>query len=99
MEPADLPIEQQTALRCSVAMALATEMQRSGRAVGKDWPDLGERGQEFFVRTIAQLMDETGISREAIAVRGRKEAEELVQPGRLDTVMPPCLLLLEASGL
>ena len=96
----DLPIEQQTALRCGVAVAIATEAQRAGNADGKDWPDLleNERGREYFVRTMAKLMDDTGIAREGIALRGRKEAEKLAQDGQLDAVMPACLLMMQASG-
>ncbi len=101
MELVDLPIARQAALRCAAAIAIATEMQRAGNAAGKDWPDLlaDSRGREFFVRSVAGLMDETGLTREAIALRGRKEALELQQPGRLDEVMPACLLMLDASGL
>ena len=100
MELVDLPIQQQTALRCGVAVAIATEAQRAGNADGKDWPDLleNERGREFFVRTMAKLMDDTGIAREGIALRGRKEAEKLAQDGRLDAVMPACRLMMQASG-
>ena len=101
MELVDLPIQQQTALRCAVAVAIATEAQRSGNAEGKDWPDLvtGERGREFFVRSMARLMDDTGIARDGIALRGQKEAQALMQDGQLDAVMPACLLMLEGSGL
>ena len=101
MEVVDLPIEQQTALRCGVAIAIATEAQRARNAEGRDWPDLveGNRGREFFVRSMARLMDDTGMAREDIALRGRKEAEHLAQDGNLDAVMPACLLMMEASGL
>ena len=101
MELVDLPIEQQTALRCAVAVAIATESQREGNVQGKDWPDLLEnnRGREFFVRSMAKLMDDTGIAREGIALRGRKEAEALMREGQLDAVMPACLRMLDATGL
>lgn len=101
MELVDLPIEQQTALRCAVAVAIATESQREGNVQGKDWPDLLEnnRGREFFVRSMAKLMDDTGIAREGIALRGRKEAETLMREGQLDAIMPACLMMLDASGL
>ena len=99
---ADLPIEQQTALRCATAIAIATERQRAGTAGDEDWPDLLEkqRGREFFVRSFASLIDDTGLSREELALRGRAEAENLsADPATFDAVMPACLLMLRASGL
>ena len=101
MELVDLPIDQQAALRCGVAIAIATEQQRAGRAANPEWPDLlaNERGREFFVRSMAKLMDDTGIAREGLALRGRKEAEELRDPEALEAVMPACLMMLDASGL
>lgn len=98
---ADLPIQQQTALRCAVAVAMATELQRSGKAAVKGWPDLqaNNRGREFFVRSMARLMDDTGLSREALALRGRVEVGRLQEAGALDAVMPPCALLVDAAGL
>ena len=72
-----------------------------GNAANTDWPDLlaNDRGREFFVRTVAKLMDDTGIAREGIALRGRKEAEKLRDPAELEAVMPACLMMLDASGL
>lgn len=101
MELVDLPIEQQAALRCGVAIAIVAEQQRMGNAANTDWPDLlaNDRGREFFVRTVAKLMDDTGIAREGIALRGRKEAEKLRDPAELEAVMPACLMMLDASGL
>ena len=101
-EPVDLPIAQQTALRCAVAIALATERQRLDKAQDQNWPDLlaNQRGREFFVRSFAKLMDDTGLSREDLALRGHKEAEQLAsEDDRLDAIMPACLLMLDASGL
>lgn len=97
--PDPLTIEQQSALRCSVAVAMGAEQQRAGRASGKDWPDLTVRGREFFVRSLAHLMDEAKLTRPMLTAHVQRETEALTQPGRLDEVMPPCLLLLEASGL
>lgn len=97
-EPAPLTVAQQSALRCSVAVAIAAERQRAGQASGKGWPDLTTRGREFFVRSLARLMDDAGLTRSMLATHIQRESEQLRQPGRLDEVMPPCLLLLEASG-
>ena len=95
----ELTIQQNTALRCSVAFALVAQGQARGDPAMADYPPLGERGREFFVRSSAQLMDETGMSREAVAALLAVEIEALREPGALDGVMPPCLLLLDASGL
>lgn len=94
-----LPIEQQTALRCSVAIAMAAEQQRMGQAADKGWPDLTARGREFFVRSLAKLMEDTGMSRERLMLYARPEVETLAEPGALAAVMPSCLLMLDASGL
>ena len=94
-----LTLQQNTALRCSVAFALVAEGQARGDPAMAGYPPLGERGREFFVRSSAQLMDETGLSREAVAALLAAEIEALREPGALDGVMPPCLLLLDASGL
>ena len=98
---APLPIAQQTALRCGVAIAVATEMQRAGAAEDRGWPNLLEnnRGREFFVRSMAKLMDDTGLPRESIALYSQREAERLRDEESLDDVMPACLLMLDASGL
>lgn len=97
--PAPLSIEQQSALRCSVAVAMAAEQQRAGQARGKDWPDLTTRGREFFVRSLAKLMDEAKLTRPMLTAHVQRETEQLKEPARLEAVMPACLLLLEASGL
>lgn len=95
----DLTIEQRTALRCSVAFALVAEGQARGDTEALAYPALGERGREFFVRTSARIMDETGLSRETVAELLAAEVESLREEGALDQVMSPCMLLLDASGL
>lgn len=99
LQPIPLPIEQQSAVRCSTAIAMAAEQQRAGQASGKDWPDLTMRGREFFVRSLAKLMDEAKLTRPMMALHVQREAEQLKQPGRLDEVMPACLMLLNSSGV
>lgn len=98
-QPVPLTIEQQSAVRCSIAIAMAAEQQRAGQAAGKTWPDLTTRGREFFVRSLARLMDEAKLTRSMLTLYAQREAEALKQPGRLDEVMPPCLMFLEVSGL
>lgn len=95
----NLTIEQRTALRCSVAFALVAEGQAHGDAAMGAYPALRERGREFFVRTSARIMDETGLSRDAVAGLLGAEVESLREEEALEQVMPPCMLLLDASGL
>lgn len=92
-----LNLEQTTALRCSAAFALVAQMQEQGDA--SQYPLLEERGREFFVRSIARVMDETGATREQVVTLMAEQVEGLSDQSELDAAMPPCLLLLEASGL
>ena len=88
--PAPLNAAQQGALRCSAAFALVAALE---------YPPMAERGREFFVRSGAQLMDQAGLTRATIEERLRAEAGAILADGSLDEIMPPCLLLLDASGL
>ena len=94
-----LTAQQQGALRCSAAFALVAERQRVGDPAALEFPPMGARGREFFVQVGARLMEEAGLTREAMAARMRVEADAILAEDALDTVMPPCLMLLEASGL
>jgi hypothetical protein len=95
--PKPFSLEQQTALRCSAAFAVGATLQQHGQA--GDWPPLASRGREFFVRAMAQLMDDTGRTREQVAEAVAVQAKQLSDRAALDAAMPPCLLLLDASGL
>ena len=98
-DAATLAPDQQGALRCSAAFALIAERQRQGEEAALEYPALGERGREFFVRSGARLMDEAGLTRITIEQRMRNQAAAILEEGSLDEIMPPCLLLLEASGI
>tara|TARA_B100000678_G_scaffold283116_1_gene282844 strand:- start:285 stop:662 length:378 start_codon:yes stop_codon:yes gene_type:complete len=98
-EAAPLPADQQGALRCSAAFALIAERQRQGEEAALAYPPLAERGREFFVQSGARLMDEAGLTRVTIEARLRTQASEILEEGSLDEIMPPCLVLLEASGI
>lgn len=98
-DAAPLAPDQQGALRCSAAFALIAERQRQGEEAALEYPALGERGREFFVRSGARLMDEAGLTRITIEQRMRNQAAAILEEGSLDEIMPPCLLLLEASGI
>ena len=94
-----LSLEQKTLVRCSAAFALAANLQESGdRSLG-EIPELRARGQEYFVRAMASLMDQTGLGREAIAALLKAEVGALAEGDALAKAMPPCLVSLETSGL
>lgn len=95
--PPALTIQQATAMKCSAAFALVAAAQARGE--GREWPAVMPKGREFMVRSAAQLMDETGRTREQVAAELTGQAKALGEPGALAAAMGPCLLLLDASGL
>ncbi|MXO75151.1 hypothetical protein GRI40_07975 [Altererythrobacter aerius] len=95
--PAPLTLQQSTAMKCAAAFALGASLQARGE--GAEWPQIMPRGREFFVRTSAQIMDETGRTRDQVAAEITAQARALSDPAALAAAMPPCLLLLDASGL
>ncbi len=98
-QAAVLSQENRALLRCAAAFALVSHGQANGDAAARQWPDLGARGREFFVRALAQLMDATGSDRTAIAERAAAEARALSASGEVATIMPSCLVMLESSGV
>lgn len=86
-------------LRCSAAFALVSFGQANGNEASMRWPLLDPRGQEFFVRSMAKLMDDTGLSRDEVSQLASAEAQRLLDEDQVDAVMPACLLMLEASGV
>jgi hypothetical protein len=92
-----LTLPQQTALRCSAAFAVVSVLQARGE--GSEFPQLGTRGREFFVRVSAQLMDDTGMTREQVGAALAAQAQQLQDRAALSAAMPPCVLLLDASGI
>jgi len=98
-EPAPLSQENRALLRCAAAFALVANAQGNGDRVAQQWPALGARGREFFVRAMAQVMDASGLDRAGIAQLAGKEAEALKASGEIGKVMPSCLLMLEAAGI
>ena len=97
--PAPVTQEQRALLRCSAAFALVANGQAAGDSEAKQWPPLATRGREFFVRALAQLMDETAMGREGIAAQAAAEARALQDKGEVAKIMPSCLLMLEGSGV
>jgi hypothetical protein len=82
-----------------VAFAMTAYAQGHGDEAAQAYPPLGERGQEFFVRSSAQVMDDAGLEPEQMAAVHEREAIELRDSGQIDEIMPVCLQLLEQSGL
>lgn len=101
-QPAPAPVlsqESRALLRCSAAFALVSRRQANGDATARRWPALDVRGREFFVRSLAQLMDQTGLDRDGIALLAGVEAKALQDSGEADAIMPSCLVMLESSGV
>jgi hypothetical protein len=101
--PPKLNLEQETAVRCSAAFAIIASEQARGTPLGATWPALGNRGREFFVRTGARLMDETGATRPQVQALFARSAADLRGPGktlavRLEGLRSPCLALLELAA-
>ncbi|MHA6332092.1 hypothetical protein ACXYL9_00285 [Qipengyuania sp. CAU 1752] len=94
-----LSLQQRTSIRCSAAFAIVAKGQEAGNSEALAYPDLSERGKEFFVRASAQTMEEAGLTRDQISAVLSAEAHTLWDDGTLANVMPGCLLLLDASGL
>lgn len=97
--PPVLSQENRALLRCAAAFAVTATAQANGDPAAQQWPALGTRGREFFVRALAQLMDATGLDRAGIAQLASKEAQALTATGDVDKVMPSCLIMLESTGL
>lgn len=106
-EPLRLSMEHRMLVRCSAAFAMVAHAQATGgttadataAATAQAYPPLAERGQEFFIRSGAQVMDEAQIDYDAFAAAMQDEARSLHESGQVDAIMPVCLQLLEQSGL
>jgi len=88
--------EERTGLACASAFALVAAGQARGDPAMTQYPPLGTRGREYFVRLSAQLMDDAGLDRDAIAALSRQQAEALRRTG-VAAVMPTCLAALDAD--
>ena len=76
-------------------------MVAAGQAKGEvdtlAFPPLAKRGREYFVRVAAQVMDQTGATREHLQALVLREATAIRAEGpkSLSALMPPCLMLLD----
>lgn len=100
-----LTVDQETALRCSASFAIAAAEQSRGAKWALAFPQLLAGGKEYFVRTGARLMDETGLSRTEVQALVQRHALAL-RAGMARTsdpatvfaaTMPLCLDLLETT--
>jgi hypothetical protein len=91
--------DQRTLLHCSATFALVSGRQHARDPQALAFPDVTERGREYFVRAMVQLMDQAGLDHDAIKSLVSQEAAGLQDPAVLYKQMPACLASLEASGL
>lgn len=99
---AQLPVEEATAPRCSVAFAIIQGAQEAGDERARQWPDLVDaKAREFFVRSMARLMDDRKLDRAQIEQLVDRETKRLLSDDdkAANDMMPSCLLLLERAGL
>ena len=95
-----LSIEQQTALRCSAAFAVVAHGQANGNEAAQAYPVISQRGREYMVRNMAKLMDEASLDRTGVSRLLSAQVQELWdREEAIAEVMPPCLSLLDATGL
>jgi hypothetical protein len=97
--PPALTLEQRTMVHCSATFALVANRQQAGEQEALAFPDVGERGREYFVRAMAALMDSAGLDRAAVASLLDGEERNLADSEALYRAMPACLLALDAAGL
>ena len=99
----DLPIDQAAAARCAIAFATVSRWQKAGDARGSAYPDMeAGGGREFFVRTMAQLMDTAGWTRDGIVELTFREVAATDNPAgeaRIKAMMPACQMMKSAAGL
>jgi parvulin-like peptidyl-prolyl isomerase len=91
--------DQRTLLHCSATFALVSGRQRAGDKDALAFPDVSQRGREYFVRALVQLMDDAGLDHDAVARLVQDEAARLQDSPDLLKGMPACLASLQASGL
>ncbi len=99
----DLPIEQTAAPRCGIAFALVSRWQKADDPRGADYPDMeANGGREFFVRSMARLMEQQDLSRDALVALIGRELDALNEDEaetKVARLMPACALMKESAGL
>ena len=102
-----LTAEHHLALRCGAVFAITASEQARGLPQANKWPALATRGREFFVRSAARIMDETGLAREDVRAAAMQEAQAVQRQtstaadpeAAFSGQMTACLPLLNALPL
>lgn len=96
-----LTLQQSASLRCGVVFGAVAAAQDRGDKEALALPPMKERGREFFVRTMAKLMDDKNLDRDQVKALVMGQIEEIVKTDTADVAdeMPACMLMLEAAGL
>ena len=99
---AQLPVTEATGPRCAIAFAIVGQWQKAGEARGRQWPDMASSDmREFFVQTMAGLMDAQRLDRDALKGVIGREGQRLAAAGdgAVAAMMPACLEVKRAAGL
>jgi len=102
-----LDLEQKTMLRCSAVFALIAYDQQRGDKDALAWPPLAERGKEYFVQASHRLIEAHKLTDEQVVALYTAERKRLMNESAtskdpkkfVKSVMQPCLLSLDASGI
>ena len=92
------------ALQCAGVFAIVASEQAAGVPTALDWPPLAYRGKEYFVGTSTRVMQEAGLSREAVRDLLAQQVTALQQSTEtrdadevVAEAMTPCLPRLDAT--
>lgn len=87
-----LTLEHRMLLKCSAAFALVAHGQAQGQADMLGYKVNATQGREYFVQAMAQVMDDTGFSREEVTEQLTREAQRLsAGDGKgIAEIMPAC---------
>ncbi|MXO65172.1 hypothetical protein [Altericroceibacterium endophyticum] len=94
-----LTMEHHTLLRCSVVFAMIAGGQENGVEEALAYPPMEERGKEYFVRALAQVMQDTGMSRQQIFDAIKMETKAIAQSDNRDTIIDVCLQSLNQAKM
>ncbi len=89
-----LSLEHRMLLRCAATAALVARGQETGDPAMAAYPDMRQRGREFFIRASVRVMDEAGAAREAVEMQLRAEALDIVSTRAVHQMMPVCLPII-----